>query len=114
MSKACRSQMYVRLADHHEKPDAGCCVSVQFDGEPFGGFGFGGAGGLNLAEILEQMQRGGMAGGGGGDPFGGFGFGGGFTVTVLLRASQLWCQQSHCSRMSVRAGPVPRPRLALG
>ncbi len=52
-------------------------VRAQFEGEPFGGFGFGGAGGLNLAEILEQMQRG---GGGAGDPFGGFGFGGGFTV----------------------------------
>ena len=52
-------------------------MRLQFEGEPFGGFGFGGAGGLNLAEILEQMQRG---GGGAGDPFGGFGFGGGFTV----------------------------------
>ena len=52
-------------------------MRMQFEGEPFGGFGFGGAGGLNLAEILEQMQRG---GGGAGDPFGGFGFGGGFTV----------------------------------
>jgi len=53
-------------------------VCAQFEGEPFGGFGFGGAGGLNLAEILEQMQRGG--GGGAGDPFSGFGFGGAFTV----------------------------------
>jgi hypothetical protein len=52
----------------------------QFDGEPFGGFGFGSGGGINLADILEQMQRGGMAGGAGGDPFGGFGFGGGFSV----------------------------------
>ena len=54
----------------------------QFDGEPFGGFGFGSAGGINLADILEQMQRGGMGGGAGGDPFGGFGFGGGFTVSA--------------------------------
>ncbi len=53
-------------------------MCAQFEGEPFGGFGFGGAGGLNLAEILEQMQRGG--GGGAGDPFSGFGFGGAFTV----------------------------------